>query len=50
MEKYGTDMSELAPTDDQLREIKKIASTNGTDVPTVRSQEEARQILDEMRK
>lgn len=41
MEKYGTDYSSMAPTDETLKELKKLASENGENYRCPKTMEEA---------
>lgn len=41
MEKYGTDYSQIAPSDEVLRELKKIASEKGENYRCPKTMEQA---------
>ena len=48
MEKYGADPASIPYTDEQHKEIKKIASELGVDLPEFKTQEEAQNLIDNM--
>lgn len=48
MEKYGTDYSAIAPSDDILREIKKTASEKGQTYVCPKTMEEAIEELERL--
>jgi hypothetical protein len=51
MEKYGVDLSELPVTDDQLRELKKVAKAlNLEEIETPKNRAQAEEILENLGK
>lgn len=53
MEKYGTDLSAISPSDDQLREIKKLASDKQipqSQIKQPKTYDEANAIIDHLTK
>lgn len=50
MEKYGTDYSTMAPTDDTLKELKKLASENGEKYICPKTMDEALKEIERLSK
>jgi hypothetical protein len=53
IEKYGTDLTQISPSDDQLRSIKKIAGEKGIPESQVKAPttfKEANEIIDHLEK
>lgn len=50
MEKYGTDMSTLPVTDDQLRQIKILSKNAGVEYKVPRNRQEADEIIEKLAK
>lgn len=48
MEKYGVDMTNLPPTDDQLREIKKLSNELNQDMVMPLNREAADQLIEKL--
>lgn len=48
MEKYGVDLSNLPPDDDQLREIKKLSKEAGVDFVMPKNKEDADYIIEKL--
>lgn len=46
MEKYGTDLNSLPPTDEQYREVKKLAGEKSYNVP--RTYAEAEELIEKL--
>lgn len=50
IEKYGADPTLIPYTDEQYREIKKIASEIGADIPEFITQKQAQDAIDNLQK
>lgn len=50
MEKYGTDYSQISPSDDALRELKKLASSLGEKYRCPKTMEEALKEIERLSK